>query len=833
MSSFQELAITNLTVENDATGTTTSSSSYLVYSTKTLQLKFSIKRDNLSVLNYWYAQDTLSISQLIIEASKGTETIRYSITPTNVSFTFPGKNEGASMKQSQYGIGTCYITLPAALILKKIEVKGQLTGSTGKNSGEFGAIWVLKGSLCKDIQNGDEDSNYEWSYSYYDIEVNDGVTFSRKVIISGQQKAELLGYGESNNKNGKTSSACHNGKIRIELPLLQHLGEIIDISSNSFSVDSLENKNNQLICNFSSIKYLYSRYFTAGVDDAEIINGSLKCHYTVNGVEIPITIRAEVPKESLLPLMVFLKENLKENLKLTCYTTTRENNKFVTYSTLSGSLTINASKKEYTAFLDDGIFSEKVSKPKISQKDQTNQNASETYDADQHYEISDGRILFSSTSFTKDTEKFLAESQGEYQIIIPLHVRQGVSPQDFQFKINQNQVDSTSGTGYKTEEGAITYTANGAPTSNIEQLHQILNPGEGLKIEADLKKIYDPTRQEYLSNLSEKTFTLEPTDLVVIKRLTLTEKDSSTLTEEDSSTLTSKNTISYTSSYEALGGNSKNTEVIEILVTDPNGKSLSIQSLSLGRVQPIKISNVRLNNNILYYTVDDWGGDKPTDNYIYDYSSLSRTEKEYLILSFYKQQDETLSLVFKIKILYEENKNQSEISTQEENQSEVITFSINDISKARSYFYEGVEHFFDFNSLNLDFSEITCLKGEYYTSDMSSNEATKVTGLQDSEENEQIAIKNSSSSPTFSIREHGIIINGSPNKELDKVSSKDPSKGTYFLEINALSVNDRIIIKFPNDVQGEIYYDKSDKNIVLKGFKCVPNSNSNENLTSS
>lgn len=825
MSSFQELAITNLIVEG-ATDTTTSSSSYLAYSTKTLQLKFSIKRDNLSILNYWYAQDTLSISQLKIEASNGTETVAYSITPTNVSFTFPGKDEGATMEQSQYGIGTCYITLPTALILTKIEVKGQLTGSRGENSGEFGASWDLSKSLCKDIQNKGKSSNYEWNYSYYGVEVNDGVSFSRKVIIGGQQKAELLGYGSLNNKNEGTSSACHNGKIRIELPPLYHLGERIDIGSSSFSADSLKVENDWSNYNFSSIEQLYFQYFIADVSNAKITNGSLECSYTVSGVKIPIIISAEVPKKSLLPLMDFLGGKVRENLKLTCYTTTHEEERFVTYSTLSGSLTIDASSKDYAAFLGDEIFSKNDSKPKISQ---TNQEASEAYSADGYYEISDRQILFNSTSFIKGTEKFLANSDGKYQIIIPLHVKQDASTQYFQFEINQ--VDSESGIVYKIEEGAITCAADGAPTSDIEQLHQILNPSENLIIEADLEKIYDPTRQKYLSNLSEKTFTLEFIDPEATRTLALTEKDSSTLTEKDSSTLTSKNTISRTLSYEELGGNSENTEAIGIFVADPNKKPLFFQGLSLGRVQPIKISNVRLNNNILYYTVDDWGGDKPIDDYIYNYSSLSRTGKEYLILSFYKQ-DKT-SLVFKIKILYEENENQSEINIQEENQSEVITFSINDISKARSYFYEGVEHFFDFSNLNLDFSETTFLKGEYYTSDMSSDKATEVTELQDNEKNEYIVIKNSSNSPTFSIREHGIIINGSPNKELDKVSSEDPSQGTYFLEINALSANDRIIIKFPNKVQGEIYYNESDKNIVLKGFKCVPNSNSNENLTSS
>lgn len=233
-----------------------------------------------------------------------------------------------------------------------------------------------------------------------------------------------------------------------------------------------------------------------------------------------------------------------------------------------------------------------------------------------------------------------------------------------------------------------------------------------------------------------------------------------------------------------------------------NSAAQKMNTVRIGRVRPMVISKCEIKGDALTYYLSDYGGDKtaslPASTFISYDSSLSRSGKEKLTLVFKDGSGETLGeLVISAQLL----------GSKEE---------------ARKRFYENVPIKLPLTSLTTDteiIAKISQIEGTYNYSYSGSNSAQTVSFTLTSEKIDNIANK-----PTWSLRKNGVIINGKPGQQITPVSESDETAGKYFIEINALEQNDRIIVNFPIEgsattVSGEIYYNSEKNKIILKGFE--------------
>lgn len=233
-----------------------------------------------------------------------------------------------------------------------------------------------------------------------------------------------------------------------------------------------------------------------------------------------------------------------------------------------------------------------------------------------------------------------------------------------------------------------------------------------------------------------------------------------------------------------------------------NSAAQKMNTVRIGRVRPMVISKCEIKGDALTYYLSDYGGDKtaslPASTFIPYDSSLSRSGNENLTLVFKDGSGETLGeLVISAQLL----------GSKEE---------------ARKRFYENVPIKLPLTSLTTDteiIAKISQIEGTYNYSYSGSNSAQTVNFTLTSEEIDNIANK-----PTWSLRKNGVIINGKPGQQITPVSESDKTAGKYFIEINALEQDDRIIVNFPIEgsattVSGEIYYNSEKNKIILKGFE--------------
>lgn len=236
-----------------------------------------------------------------------------------------------------------------------------------------------------------------------------------------------------------------------------------------------------------------------------------------------------------------------------------------------------------------------------------------------------------------------------------------------------------------------------------------------------------------------------------------------------------------------------------------NSAAQKMNTVRIGRVQPMVISKCEIKGDTLTYYLSDYGGDKtanlPASTFIPYDSSLSRSGNEYLYLTLYGKDDEWLG----------------DISIETEP---------NEKANIRKYFYENIPikiqlSDFSWSQEGERSAEIIKITGEYHYSYLEEPNEEQIITFEIS----GATLVNLANNPTWSLREHGIIINGTPKKELSSVKNSEGEKiGTYFFEINALEQDDRIIVNFPIEgstttVSGEIYYNSEKNKIILKGFE--------------
>lgn len=192
-------------------------------------------------------------------------------------------------------------------------------------------------------------------------------------------------------------------------------------------------------------------------------------------------------------------------------------------------------------------------------------------------------------------------------------------------------------------------------------------------------------------------------------------------------------------------------------------------SIRLGRTQKIEFVNAYIQDQQLNYILSDNGGDQSSEisstQYLENESSLYRGKAQELIINFYS------------------NSSVSQAS------KTVTIASLNDV---RKYFKENNKNTLSLSGMNLE-------------------DITKISFTYNGIDSEEIEIIIKGKNPTLSLRKNGLIINGQPNQQL---------KGTDFIEINALSTNKTISIKYLDDdgttTIGQIAFENG--KIVLKNI---------------
>lgn len=200
-------------------------------------------------------------------------------------------------------------------------------------------------------------------------------------------------------------------------------------------------------------------------------------------------------------------------------------------------------------------------------------------------------------------------------------------------------------------------------------------------------------------------------------------------------------------------------------------------SIRLGRTQKIEFINAYIQDQQLNYILSDNGGDQSSEisstQYLEDESSLFRGESQELTINFYSNTDKVSGKV--------------EIASEDD---------------ARKFFKEN-------NKNTLSLSEI--IFSEINLEDINLEDVTEISFTYNKIESERIEITIKGRNPTLSLRKNGVIINGQPNQQLE---------GTDFIEINALSTDKTISIKYLCDdgttTKGQIAFE-NDK-IVLKNI---------------
>lgn len=200
-------------------------------------------------------------------------------------------------------------------------------------------------------------------------------------------------------------------------------------------------------------------------------------------------------------------------------------------------------------------------------------------------------------------------------------------------------------------------------------------------------------------------------------------------------------------------------------------------SIRLGRTQKIEFINAYIQDQQLNYILSDNGGDQSSEisstQYLEDESSLFRGESQELTINFYSNTDKVSGKV--------------EIASEDD---------------ARKYFKEN-------NKNTLSLSEI--IFSEINLEDINLEDVTEISFTYNKIESERIEITIKGRNPTLSLRKNGLIINGQPNQQLE---------GTDFIEINALSTDKTISIKYLGDdgktTKGQIAFENG--KIVLKNI---------------
>lgn len=307
----------------------------------------------------------------------------------------------------------------------------------------------------------------------------------------------------------------------------------------------------------------------------------------------------------------------------------------------------------------------------------------------------------------------------------------------------------------------------------------ILNPKETLKVNINKNYIFFPALQKkwgdnVLDNCNYQIY------------YDLSNEQNSTISNNSNSLVLNTN---YSQTHEQIiSGLNTYTKFLKfgLKVTQGSNSIFNpMESIRIGRVQPMKISSCQIKGNVLTYYLSDYGGDKtasiPASTFIPYDSSLSRSGNESLTLIFKDSSGEQLgNLVINTQLL----------GSKEE---------------ARKKFYENVPIKLPLTlwTTNTEIiAKISKIEGVYNYSYSGSNSDQITTFTLESNQ-----IDNVTNNPTLSIRKNGVIINGKPGQELTEVldDNKNPI-GKYYIEINALDNNDRFILKYPNgNCQFEIF----------------------------
>lgn len=310
----------------------------------------------------------------------------------------------------------------------------------------------------------------------------------------------------------------------------------------------------------------------------------------------------------------------------------------------------------------------------------------------------------------------------------------------------------------------------------------ILNPKETLKVNINKNYIFFPALQKkwgdnVLDNCNYQIYYV------------LSDEQNSTISNDSNSLVLNTN---YSQTHEQIiSGLNTYTKFLKfgLKVTQGSNSIFNpMESIRIGRVQPMKISSCQIKGNVLTYYLSDYGGDKtasiPASTFIPYDSSLSRSGNENLTLIFKDSSDKQLGeLVINTQLL----------GSKEE---------------ARKKFYENVPIKLPLTLLTTNteiIAKISQIEGVYNYSYSGSNSDQTTTFTLKSNQ-----IDNVTNNPTWSLRKNGLIINGKPGQQITPVLDTDETAGKYFIEINALDVKDRIIINFPRGISAEIYC-KDDK----------------------
>lgn len=201
-------------------------------------------------------------------------------------------------------------------------------------------------------------------------------------------------------------------------------------------------------------------------------------------------------------------------------------------------------------------------------------------------------------------------------------------------------------------------------------------------------------------------------------------------------------------------------------------------SIRLGRTQKIEFINAYIQDQQLNYILSDNGGDQSSEisstQYLENESSLFRGKSQTLTITFYSNDDNQVS----------------------------GTVEIASLDDAKKCFKEN-------NKNTLSLSEI--IFSEINLEDINLEDVTEISFTYNKIESERIEITIKGRNPTLSLRKNGLIINGQPNQQLE---------GTDFIEINALSTDKTISIKYLGDdgktTKGQIAFENG--KIVLKNI---------------
>lgn len=223
-----------------------------------------------------------------------------------------------------------------------------------------------------------------------------------------------------------------------------------------------------------------------------------------------------------------------------------------------------------------------------------------------------------------------------------------------------------------------------------------------------------------------------------------------------------------------------------------------LKTVRLGRTLPFQFNESKqsLSSKKIVYSLADYGGDKTLKkNYNTSVNSLLRSGKEKIEFSLNNEQ-------YEIGIL-------------------TIDSSMFTASALATLFLENVKREIVFPPSALIYNEgysednlieVTKIIGKYYYGFSGANDYQVLDFIITD------AIVLQEKNPTVSFRKGGVIINGESGKKLTPVIEDEKEVGQYFIEINALSLKDRIIIQF-GGAKGEIYYNSSKNKIILEGFE--------------